>query len=193
MNKVYLVRHGQTAWTKTLQHTSFTDLDLTEEGEQEVLWLKNILQEVNFAHVYTSPLLRALHTCELTGYKYAAEQHLDLIEWNYGIYEGLRTQDIHQENPEWNLFLHGAPHGESVEQIEKRAHRVKAVLLHALQKGNVLLFSSGHFLRVLASSWINKDASFGAKLALHTASLSILGWERNESVIELWNKTSHRS
>ena len=185
---VYLVRHGGTAWTISRQHTGVTDLPLTPQGEAEARWLKQRLEGLTFAAVLTSPLQRAVRTCELAGFGSAAEIDGGLVEWNYGAYEGRTSADIHAERPQWQLFRDGAPDGESPEQIGARAdrviRRVRAV------DGNTLLFSSGHFLRVFAARWLGLEPGAGGYLFLGTASLSALGYEHDYSdpVIRLWNE-----
>jgi broad specificity phosphatase PhoE len=148
---IHLARHGETAWSLSGQHTSRTDLPLTERGERNARALGQRLRGLEFAKVYTSPLQRAARTCELAGFGTSAEIDPDLVEWDYGQYEGRRTAEIHAERPDWQLFRDGCPGGESPDQIGARAdrvvERVRAV------NGDVLLFSSGHFLRVLAARW----------------------------------------
>jgi len=188
---VYLARHGETAWTISGQHTGLTDLPLTERGERNARRLKERLRGVTFAKVFTSPLQRATRTCELAGFGAVAEIDRDLLEWNYGEYEGRLTADIQRERPDWQLFRDGCPGGESPKEVGTRAdgvvHRVREV------EGNVLLFSSGHFLRVLAARWLGLDAAIGRYFLLSTASLSALGYEHNLSqpVIRLWDDTRH--
>jgi probable phosphoglycerate mutase len=188
---IYLARHGETAWTISGQHTGSTDLPLTERGEQNARRLGERLKGLTFAKVFSSPLQRARKTCELAGFGPVAEIDPDLVEWNYGEYEGLTSAQVHARNPNWKLFRDGCPGGESVAQIGARADRVVA-RVRAVQ-GNVLLFSSGHFLRVLALRWLGLDASAGQYFLLSTASLSQLGYEHDESepVIRLWNDTNH--
>jgi probable phosphoglycerate mutase len=188
----YVARHGETAWSLTGQHTGLTDLSLTKHGEHVAGRLKGRLQGMTFAVVLTSPLRRARHTCELAGFGDVAEVDKDLVEWNYGDYEGRRTVDIHKERPDWQLFRDGCPGGESPKDVILRADRVTRRV--RLVEGNVLIFSSGHFLRVFATRWIGLDPSLHAGLfVLSTASLSALGYEddRSKSVIRLWNDTSH--
>lgn len=188
---VYLARHGETAWSLTGQHTGLTDLPLTERGERNAKSLGQRLRGLQFARILTSPLQRAQRTCELAGFKDAAQIDPDLMEWNYGEYEGRRTIDIHAERPDWQLFRDGCPGGESPQQVGARADRVvKRVRVAA---GDVLLFSSGHFLRVLAARWLGLEASFGRYLMLSTASLSALGYEHNaaQPAIRLWDDTRH--
>ena len=188
---VYLARHGETAWTLTGQHTGLTDLPLTERGEFNARRLGERLRGVPFAKVFTSPLRRAMRTCELAGFGAVADTDRDLVEWNYGQYEGRRTVDILRERPDWQLFRDGCPGGESPLEIAARADRVvKRVRAVA---ANVLLFSSGHFLRVLATRWIGIEPINGRFLVLSTASLSVLGYENSLSqpAIRLWNDTEH--
>src|SRR5881409_4009972 len=148
---IYLARHGETAWSLTGQHTGLTDLPLTERGEQNARALGERLIGLNFAKVFTSPLQRAARTCELAGFGAVAEVDRDLLEWNYGEYEGRLTTDIHRERPDWQLFRDGCPGGESPNEVGRRADRaVKRV--RAVQ-GDVLVFSSAHFLRVFAARW----------------------------------------
>jgi broad specificity phosphatase PhoE len=188
---VYLARHGETAWSLSGQHTGLTDLPLTERGERNARGLGERLKGLSFAKVFTSPLQRARRTCELAGFGAAAKVDRDLLEWNYGEYEGRRTAEIHAERPDWQLFRDGCPEGESPNQVGARADRVVA-RLRAVH-GDVLLFSSGHFLRVLAARWLGLDAAAGRCLLLSTASLSALGYEHDatQPVIRMWNDTRH--
>jgi probable phosphoglycerate mutase len=188
---VYLARHGETAWSISGQHTGLTDLPLTEQGERNARRLADRLKGLSFAKVYSSPLQRAVRTCELAGFGARAEIDRDLLEWNYGEYEGRRTQDIHAERPDWQLFRDGCPGGESPQQIGARADRVVQRLREI--QGNVLIFSSGHILRVLSARWLGLEPSGGKYLLLSTASLSALSYEHNLSqpVIQLWNDTNH--
>ena len=187
----YLVRHGETAWTITGQHTGHTDLPLTAGGEAQAAWLEQRLAGLTFAAVLTSPLRRAVRTCELAGFGATAEREPDLLEWNYGAYEGRTTADIHAERPGWKLFRDGVPEGESLEQIGARADRVVRRVRAA--NGHTLLFSSGHFLRVLVARWLGLEPAAGRHFLLGTASLSGLGYEhdRTEPAIRLWNETPH--
>jgi broad specificity phosphatase PhoE len=188
---VYLARHGETAWSLTGQHTGFTDLLLTERGERNARRLGERLAGLVFAKVFTSPLQRATRTCELAGFGSAAEADRDLVEWNYGEYEGLRTVEIHVKRPDWQLFRDGCPGGESPEQVGVRADRVVS-RVRAIN-GDVLIFSSGHFLRVLAARWLGLEPAAGRFFMLDTASLSVLGYERSlcRPVLRLWNDTRH--
>jgi broad specificity phosphatase PhoE len=188
---IYLARHGETAWSLTGQHTGLTDLPLTERGENEARALGKRLAGVAFAKVFTSPLQRAARTCEIAGFGAVAEKDADLVEWNYGKYEGRRTVEVHVESPDWQLFRDGCPGGETPAQVGARADRVLSRLQAA--NGNVLVFASGHFLRVLAARFLGLEPAGGKYFALSTASVSILGFENNSSqpVIRMWNETSH--
>ncbi len=188
---VYLARHGETAWTITGQHTGLTDLPLTERGERNARRLAERLRGSTFARVFTSPLQRAARTCELAGFGAVAEIDPDLLEWNYGEYEGRLTADIHNERPNWQVFLDGCPGGESPAEVGTRADRV--VKCVRAVEGDVLLFSSGHFLRALAARWLGLDLAMGRFLMLSTASLSALGYEQDRSrpVIRLWDDDRH--
>lgn len=187
----YLARHGETAWSLTGQHTGLTDLPLTERGERNAGRLGQRLKELTFAKVWTSPLQRAVRTCELAGFAAVAEIDRDLLEWNYGAYEGRRSTEIHAERPDWQLFRDGCPGGETPDAVGARADRVVS-RIRAVQ-GDVLLFSSGHFLRVFAARWLGVEPGAGRFFLLSTASLSALGYEHNLSqpVIRLWDDTSH--
>lgn len=188
---IYLARHGETAWTVTGQHTGVTDLPLTERGERNALRLGQRLAGSVFAKVFTSPLQRAQRTCELAGFGAAAEINPDLVEWNYGDYEGIRTAEIRATRPDWQLFRDGCPNGESPQQIGARADRVVS-RVRAI-KGNVLIFSSGHFLRVFAVRWLGLEPFAGKYLMLGVASLSALSYEHDLSdpAIRFWNDTRH--
>jgi broad specificity phosphatase PhoE len=188
---VYLARHGETAWSLTGQHTGLTDLPLTERGERNARALGERLSGLKFAKVFTSPLQRARRTCELAGFGDAVEVDRDLFEWNYGEYEGRRTSEIHAKRPDWQLFRDGCPGGESPEQVGTRADHVVS-RVRAVQ-ADVLLFSSGHFLRVLAARWLGLELVAGRFFLLSTASLSALGYEHNrcQPVIRLWDDTRH--
>ena len=188
---IYLARHGETAWSVTGQHTGVTDLPLTERGERNAVRLGERLAGSVFVKVLTSPLQRATRTCELTGFGAVAQVDRDLVEWNYGDYEGLRTAEIHAKRPDWQLFRDGCPNGESPEQVGARAdrvvNRVRAI------KGNVLIFSSGHFLRVFAARWLGLEPAAGKFFMLDTASLSALSYEHDlsNSAIQFWNDSRH--
>ncbi|MDX2168619.1 MAG: histidine phosphatase family protein [Deltaproteobacteria bacterium] len=188
---IYLARHGETAWTITGQHTGLTDLPLTARGEENARRLGERLRGRSFAAVLTSPLRRAAHTCELAGFGQVAQPEPDLVEWNYGRYEGKRSAEIKAEAPDWQLFRDGCPEGESPAQVAARADRVVARV--RAFGGDVLLFSSGHILRVLAARWLGLPPDGGRYLLLGTASLSTLSYEHNlqEPVLRLWNDMTH--
>ncbi len=188
---VYLARHAETAWSLSGQHTGLTDLPITEQGEASARLLGARLQGMKVTWVFTSPLQRATRTCELAGFKEIAEVDSDLVEWNYGVYEGRRTAEIRAENPGWQLFRDGCLKGESPEQVWARADRV-VNRVRAIE-GNVLLFSSGHFLRMLVARWLDLQPIDGRLFSLNTSSLSALGYEIDLSrpVIQLWNDTHH--
>lgn len=189
---VYLARHGETLWSLSGQHTGLTDLPLTEHGEHTARGLGERLKGLTLAKVFTSPLQRARQTCELAGFGLVAEIDPDLVEWDYGDYEGRRGSDIRAQRPDWNLFRDGCPGGESPGQVSARADtvigRVRAI------PGDILLFTSGHFIRVLAARWLGLEPSASSRyFMLSTASLSALGYENDLSrpVIRFWNDTRH--
>lgn len=189
---VYLARHGETEWTLSGQHTGLTDLPLTEAGERTARRLGKRLQGITLAKVYTSPLQRAMRTCQLAGFGSVAEVDPDLVEWNYGQYEGLRGAEIRAERPDWNLFRDGCPGGETPKEVSARADRVIS-RVRAI-KGDVLLFTSGHFIRVLAARWLGLEPTVNSRyFMLSTASLSALGYENElfRPVIRFWNDTRH--
>jgi probable phosphoglycerate mutase len=189
---VYLARHGETAWSLSGQHTGLTDLPLTERGQRTARKLGERLKGITFAKVFTSPLKRARQTCELAGFGAVAEIDPDLVEWDYGEYEGRRGAEIRTERPEWNLFRDGCPKGDTPQQVKIRADRVNN-RVRAFD-GNVLLFTSGHFMRVLAARWLGLEPTANSRhFMLSTASLSALGYEGDLSrpVIRFWNDTRH--
>jgi probable phosphoglycerate mutase len=189
---VYLARHGDTAWSVSGQHTGLSDLPLTPNCERNAQRLGERLKGLTFAKVFTSPLQRAARTCELAGYAAVAETDPDLVEWDYGQYEGLTTAEIHRQRPDWQLFRDGSPGGESPAQIDARADRV-VKRVRAIT-GDVVLFSSGHFIRVLTTRWLGLGPNFvGQYFLLSPASLSALSYEHNLSqpVIQLWNDDHH--
>lgn len=191
LQEVFLMRHGDTAWTATGQHTGRTDIPLTAAGEDEARRLGTRLSGRNFSLVLTSPLARARHTCELAGFGGKAVADPDLMEWNYGAYEGRRSVDIHVERPDWNLFRDGCPDGETAADVGVRADRVVARIRQA--PGPVAVFAHGHVLRVIVARWLGLPPEHGRSFLLGTAALSILGYEhaQNEPVVRLWNDTSH--
>jgi broad specificity phosphatase PhoE len=187
---VYLVRHGQTAWSLSGQHTGRTDIPLTPDGDMAAKKLGDRLRGVAFAQVLTSPLIRAKRTCELSGYGPQAMIENDLMEWDYGHYEGRTTADIKRDNPAWDLFREGCPGGETPAAIAARADRVIARIRQ--HTGPVLLFSSGHILRVLTARWCGLDVTLARFLLLGTGSISVLGYDHHslvEPAIQSWNQT----
>lgn len=188
---VYLARHGETAWSITGQHTGLTDLPLTQAGESNAIKLRGALKGLRFTRIFSSPLRRAWRTCELAGFRASAEILSDLVEWDYGVYEGRTSREIHAERPDWELFRDGCPGGESPEEVAARADRIVNLVRSVSE--NVLLFSSGHFLRMLAARWADIDTLGARSLMLTTASLSVLGYESSiaRPAVRLWNDTHH--
>lgn len=188
---VYLARHGETAWSLSGQHTGLTDLPLTGRGEAYARLLAAPLAGIEFALVLTSPLVRAKRTCDLAGFGAAAIEDRDLVEWNYGDYEGKRTSEILAARPGWKLFRDGCPGGESPAEVGARADRV--IARARAEGGNVLLFGSGHILRMIGSRWLGLPPAGGAYFLLGTASLSALSYEHDasEPVHRFWNDTRH--
>ena len=184
---IYLVRHGETQWSLTGQHTGLCDIPLTANGEREAQRLRDRLNDISFAQVRRSPLQRATRTCELAGYGQIATADQDLTEWHYGDYEGKTSVEIRAQRPDWNLFRDGCPGGESVSDIAARADRVVNRLRSV--EGAVLLFSHSHFLRMLTARWLKLDANAARCFVLNTTSVSILGYEHgpDDPVIRLWN------
>lgn len=185
VRRIVVVRHGETEWSASGRHTSHTDLELTEEGRQRMRPLGPPLQSGNFALVVSSPLKRALETCELTGFAAVVEIRDDLHEWDYGEYEGLTTPEIRARVPTWSLWRDGCPGGERPEQVSARADRLLAEFEHV--DGDVLAFAHGHILRVLAARWLEMAAAGGARLALSAGAIGILGFERETRVLRRWN------
>jgi probable phosphoglycerate mutase len=189
--QIYLARHGETEWSLSGQHTGRTDIPLTPNGERNARNLGERLRGMRFAEVWTSPMQRARRTCELAGFGAQAQTDADLMEWDYGDYEGQRTADIRKTRPDWYLFRDGCPGGETPEAIGLRADRVVSRLRAV--NGDVIVFSHGHFLRVLGARWLGLPVVDARLLLLTTASLSILGYEHNleEPVLRLWNDDRH--
>jgi probable phosphoglycerate mutase len=182
---VVLVRHGETEWSSSGRHTSYSDIALTPHGCDQARELATRLQGIEFSLVLSSPMQRARTTCEFAGLASRVEITDDLAEWNYGEYEGRTTKEIRTEVPGWTIFRDGAPGGETAEEVAARADRV---LARAVDAGGVgALFSHGHFLRVLGARWIGQPAQAGAWLGLDTATLSCLGHEREQRVLRVWN------
>lgn len=185
---VCLVRHGETEWTMTGQRTGRTDIHLTSRGEDEARALGVPLRRMPFSQVFTSPLQRAKRTCELAGFGAEATVDADLLEWDYGDYEGRRTLEIRADRPGWDLFADGCPNGESVADVSARADRVIARVRQG--GGHVLLFAHRDIFRVVASRWLGLPAEQGRRFYLDTGALSILGYDHSleEPVIRLWNE-----
>ena len=173
---VWLIRHGETEWTLSRRHTGLTNLPLTDTGEKQARALRSRLQTVSFVRVFNSPLQRAARTCELAGYGLVAEVDKNLVEWNYGDYEGKRRPEILAARPDWIIFRDGCPNGESPVDVAARADRFIS-LIRTTPGGNVAVFSSGHFLRVLIARWLGFDASVGRYFKLGTGGLTVLGYD----------------
>ena len=189
---LYLIRHGETAWSLIHRHTGRTDLPLTENGEEEARQLGRRLSTTKFSHVFSSPSRRARQTCALAGLSQGAESEPDLAEWNYGAYEGGCTADIRKNRPDWNIFLDGCPGGETPGQVSDRADRLIAYLRNL--DGKIALFSHGQFGSVLAARWIGLPVSEGPHFVLATASLGVFGYDPDHPtvpIISLWNAFSH--
>ena len=183
--QLFLVRHGQTEWSRDGRHTGRTDVPLTPHGRHEAALVGRYLSGHRFALVLTSPLGRALETCRLAGFGGVALERDDLREWDYGEYEGRTTAEIREERPGWTLWRDGVPGGEPVDEVGSRADAVIAEARAA--GGDVALFAHGHVLRILAARWLGLPARDGSLLALDPATVSILGYERESPVIRLWN------
>lgn len=183
--RVFICRHGETEWSRSGQHTSTTDLPLTDKGEKQVEALAKRLEGIEFTKVFCSPLLRARQTCEIAGLMGEAVIDDDLFEWRYGDYEGIKTVDIRKTVPNWSVFTHGCPNGESVEDVKIRADN----MIEKIQgiDGDVAIFSSGHFSRVLTARWLNLPVVAGRHFILNTGTLSILTFEREAPAIKMWN------
>jgi len=186
---VVLVRHGETEWSRDGRHTGRTDVPLTDVGRRQAVAAGSRLYGRTWAMVLTSPLLRATETCRLAGLGELAEVDPDLVEWDYGDYEGLTTATIHDRNPSWSLWDDGCPNGERASDVAARADRVIARCRGV--DGDVAVFAHGHLLRVFGARWTHAAPEFGAHLLLSTASVSELGWERATPAIASWNGTSH--
>jgi probable phosphoglycerate mutase len=188
-HQIWLFRHGETAWSLSGQHTGRTDLPLTAAGRRRAQAIGRRLAGRPFALVLSSPLARALETCRLAGYGDAARLTDDLLEWDYGDYEGRRTADIQKERPGWSLWRDGVPGGETVAEVGARASRVIETARAA--DGDVALFAHGHVLRVLSACWLGLPPDGGRLFALGTAAVSVLGYERDTRVVVKWNQDSH--
>jgi probable phosphoglycerate mutase len=182
---VVLVRHGDTEWSSSGRHTSYTDVPLTERGREQARSLATRLAGIECTLVLSSPRRRARETAELAGLGHRVDVTDDLAEWDYGEYEGLTTAQIHARRPGWSLWRDGCPGGENAEQVGLRADRVLAAVSSV--EGPVAAFSHGHMLRVLGARWIELAPSAGARLALSAGALSVLGHERDTRVLARWN------
>ena len=188
---LYLARHGDTAWTDSHQHTGRTDLPLNERGEDHARQLGRVLSQVAFVHVFTSPLRRVARTCALAGFGDVAEINRDLLEWDYGLYEGKTTSAIVQERPGWELFRDGCPEGESAKDIADRADRFIARVQDL--GGDVLAFASGHIIRMIAARWLGLPPAAGRDFYCQPGSLGELGFEhdsRDQPIVRLWNSVN---
>jgi probable phosphoglycerate mutase len=187
--RVFLVRHGATAWSVTGQHTGRTDLPLTDEGRRQAVRLATRLARERFAVVLVSPLVRARQTADACGFGAVAEVEPDLIEWDYGAYDSLTAAEIRRDRPGWTPWQGGFPGGETLDEVAARAQRVVDRLREC--DGDVALFAHGHLLRVLAARWLEQDPTEASRYYLGTASVSVLGWEREIRVIDRWNEACH--
>jgi probable phosphoglycerate mutase len=185
VNHAVLVRHGETEWSANGRHTSHTDLPLTDTGRAQAVAVGRRLAGRRFARVFTSPMRRARDTCELAGFGSVAVLDDDLHEWDYGIYEGRTSAEVHEEAPGWSVWDGPTPQGESAAEVAARANRVIATL-HEID-GDVLVFAHGHFLRALGARWVGLGADHGRRFRLDTATLSTLGYERETPVFLTWN------
>ncbi len=185
-NEIWLLRHGETAWSLSGQHTGWTDIPLTAVGENQARALGGALAARPFAAVWTSPLQRALHTCELAGYGAQAARLDDLREWNYGQLEGHTTADMRNTIPDWSIWKDGAPGGESIDEVYVRAGRIVAQAAEV--DGDVALFAHGHILRLITAHYLGLGPQDARLFALNTATISVLGWEHGNQVIRRWNQ-----
>ena len=182
---VYVIRHGETEWSLSGQHTGITDIPLTDNGRKKARLLQPALSKKTFSLVLTSPLQRARETCELAGLGQQAEIDQDLLEWNYGEYEGVKSEQIHEKTPGWIVFLHGSPGGEKPEDIARRVDRIITKVRRV--KGNVALFAHGHVLRVLVARWLDLPPQAGRHFLLDTGTLNILSYYRGYPAVKRWN------
>ena len=186
-SRIVVVRHGETEWSLGGQHTSRTDLPLTDDGRKRAAALADLLSGYSFSLVLSSPLRRALETCEIAGFGEAVELDDDLREWDYGQYEGLTTPQIRNTHPDWNLWRDGCPGGESPPEVGARADRVLARLASA--EGDALAFAHGHILRVATARWAEMEVAEGARFKFGAGAIGVLGHERETRAIEHWNLT----
>jgi broad specificity phosphatase PhoE len=184
--ELWLIRHGETEWSLTGQHTGTTDIPLTDAGRRRGIDLGKILARKQFALVLTSPLSRARETCDLAGFGERAQVTGDLAEWDYGIFEGKTTREIRAERPGWSIWETDVPNGETVEAVAERAARV--IELASAAAGDVALFAHGHILRILTGRWLGLEPRSGRLFALDTGSIGVLGHEHENRVIRAWNR-----
>ncbi len=184
-NELFIVRHGATKWSVSGQHTGRTDIELVSQGREEAERAGVILAGKDFSAIFTSPLQRAFETCKIAGFGNDAVVSDDLVEWDYGDFEGLTTDEIRKSIPEWTLWTHGVPGGESAAEVGRRVDRVIAAA--RANSGRTLCFAHGHVLRVLAARWLGLPPSGGRLFGLDSGSVSVLGWERSDAVIRSWN------
>lgn len=185
--QLWLLRHGATEWARNGRHTGNTDLPLLPEGEDEARQLAPVLSQQHFAAVFSSPLQRARRTCELAGLGSSMTVMQELLEWNYGDYEGITTPEIQRKVHDWSVFTHGCPNGEDAQAVQKRCETAIAMALNAPGDGDVALFAHGHLLRALAGTWLGLGAMGGRLLMLSTGSLCVLGFEHGKHAIVRWN------
>jgi probable phosphoglycerate mutase len=185
--ELWLIRHGETAWSLSGAHTSRTDIPLTDRGRERARKIEEYLRGKTFSLVLTSPMDRARETCRIAGLGDVAQIDNDLCEWNYGVYEGRTTKDIQKEIPGWSIWTCPMIDGETMEQVAMRANRV--IARAATKGGAVALFAHGHILRILAACWIQSPPVMASRLALGTGTVSTLGFEHQTSVISMWNRT----
>jgi broad specificity phosphatase PhoE len=183
--EIVLARHGETEWSRDLRHTGRTDIPMTEKGRAQAAVLREPLAGCSFARVLSSPLARALETCRLAGFADQAELRDDLLEWDYGKYEGITTKEIRERRPDWYLWRDGCPGGETAEDVGRRVDRIVAEVEDT--GGDAIVFAHGHVLRVLAARWLRLGPESGALFKLDTGTLSALGWERETRVLTRWN------
>ncbi len=188
--QLWLVRHGETAWSLSGAHTSRTDIPLTDHGRKRAEELRDFLKGTEFAKVFVSPMQRARETCEIAGFAAQAAVDRDLMEWDYGESEGKTTKEMRAQynDPDWGVWTRPIVGGETVEHVGERADMMIAKALHGLTDGKVALFAHAHILRILAARWIGLDARGGRLFGLGTGSVSVLGWERETRVIDRWNR-----
>ena len=186
-NRLWLIRHGETEWSRSGAHTGRTDIPLTPAGQAKAAAIGRYLGGRKFALVLTSPLQRARETCRLAGYGDVAQPDPDLMEWSYGAYEGRTSAQIRQEVPGWNIWINGVTGGETVDQVGERARRV--IQRASAAQGDAALFAHGHVLRILTACWLGLEPAAGRLFAFDTACLSVLGYEREIRVIERWNES----